>query len=100
MLGAISVRFEIEPEHVDAYWAAARPVIEATRQEAGCRLYAFAQDIEQANVVWISEEWDDDQALQAHLETEHVRNFRAYLQNITFLSRDVRKYSVAKVGSV
>lgn len=100
MIIAISARFEIDPEQVADYLGAARPVIEATRQESGCRLYAFSRDSLQDNVVWIAEEWESEAALQAHLETAHVKRFRAFLQDVRFISRDVRKYSVAAVGGI
>ena len=100
MIIAISARFEIAPEHVEGYIAAVQPVIAATRQEAGCRLYAFSRDVVEPNVIWVAEEWESDEALQAHFATEHVITFRKYLAGVTFISRDVRKYSVAAVGTV
>lgn len=100
MTVAISARFEIAPEDLQAYLDAAQNVIQETRKEPGCRLYAFSRDILQDNVVWISEEWDSDSHLQQHLATEHIRRFREFLANVRFISRDVRKYSVAEVGGI
>lgn len=100
MIIAITARFEIAPEHLSDYLQAAATVVRETRLEPGCRLYAFSRDILQDNVVWISEEWDSDADLQRHLVTEHIRRFREFLGGVTFLSRDVRKYSVAEVGGI
>jgi quinol monooxygenase YgiN len=100
LLIAISARFEIAPEHIAGYIEAVQPVIAATRQEPGCRLYAFSRDLVEPNVVWVSEEWESNEALLAHFATEHVLRFREFLTGVTFISRDVRKYSVAAVGSI
>lgn len=100
MIIAISARFEIAPEHLSEYLEAAATTVRETRKEPGCRLYAFSRDILEENVVWISEEWDSEEDLQRHFTTEHIRSFREFLTGVRFISRDVRKYSVAEVGGI
>ena len=67
----------------------------ATREEPGCRAYAFYQDIERPGAFRVFEEWDDRAALKAHFETAHMAEFRAKLGSIGVLSRDVKIYDVS-----
>ncbi|SDN82435.1 putative quinol monooxygenase [Pseudomonas jinjuensis] len=98
---AITARLVIEPTRIDEYLAAAAEIaIPHTRAEAGCRLYAFARDIELPNVVWISEEWESDAALGQHLQSDHITRFLQKVADIQLLDMDVRKYSVSGIGSV
>lgn len=97
---AISARLVIEPGRVDEYLQAAQDVIRHTREEQGCELYAFARDIQQPNVIWISEQWQSDAALQQHFATEHLGRFLKRVADIELLDIDVRKYEVASIGSL
>ena len=47
-----------------------------TLKEKGCLDYAFSADINNPNVMRITELWEDLQSLKDHLETEHVAIFR------------------------
>lgn len=47
-----------------------------TLKEKGCLDYAFSVDINNPNVMRITELWEDLQSLKDHLETEHVAIFR------------------------
>ena len=97
---AISARLEIEAGRIDEYLAAVSDIIERTRAEAGCRVYAFARDIQIPNVLWISEEWDSDDALNEHLKSPHIQAFLKRVADIALPSVDVRKYTVSAVGTV
>jgi quinol monooxygenase YgiN len=53
-----------------------------TKKERGCLEYAFSVDINNPNIVRITELWEDLKSLQDHLETKHVEIFRdALAQN-------------------
>ena len=64
---AISARIELASKDIAAYIAAAQSIIEPTHAEPGCHLYAIAVDINLPNVIWITEQWENDEALLAHL---------------------------------
>ena len=44
-------------------------MVEATRKEGGCEAYSYAVDINEPNLVRISEIWRDETALDAHSKT-------------------------------
>ena len=45
-------------------------------KEKGCLDYAFSADINNPNIMKITELWDDLKSLKDHLQTEHVATFR------------------------
>jgi len=47
-------RIELEPAHTDAFIEAISAIIETTRKEKGCTIYAIARDVVQSNVLWIA----------------------------------------------
>lgn len=57
--------------HVDAM----RAMVEATRAEDGCLLYAFAFDAVDPDVMHITERWETAEALAAHGKSDHMRAF-------------------------
>ncbi|MBP7392303.1 MAG: antibiotic biosynthesis monooxygenase [Zoogloea sp.] len=97
---AVTARIEVDPAHLAAFMEAAGPAIRATRQEPGCRLYAFARDFQQENLIWVSEEWTSDAALTEHLATPHISEFLARIAKLGLLSMEARKYEVSHVGTV
>ena len=56
--------------------AAARPamarVMLATRAEAGCVQYNYAEDLLDPGLIRVSEVWDSREQLAAHLKTPHM----------------------------
>lgn len=48
-----------------------------TLKEKGCIDYAFSIDLNNPNVMRITELWENLESLQNHLKTKHVDTFRA-----------------------
>jgi len=96
----VSGRIELEPAHADAFIEAISAIVETTRKEKGCSIYAIARDVIQSNVVWISEEWETEEDLDVHLATPHVTDFLAKTASLTILSMDARKYQVSSVSPI
>jgi quinol monooxygenase YgiN len=96
----VSGLFEIESADLERALGAGREVAAATRQEPGCRAYAFYQDIETPARIRVFEEWDDAAALQHHFETPHFQRFIEVIGGIRILSREVKRYDVSAVGEV
>jgi quinol monooxygenase YgiN len=46
-----------------------------SRAEGGCHAYAFSWDMEDPNLVRLYEEWETDEALQAHAASDHMASF-------------------------
>lgn len=96
----VSGEIELAPESVERAKAAALPLMEATRKEAGCKTYVFTQSLEEPTVFRVFEEWDSDAALAAHFETAHMKAFRETLAGLELRRRDIRKYAVKDVVEI
>ncbi|MCB1502939.1 MAG: antibiotic biosynthesis monooxygenase [Bauldia sp.] len=81
--------FRIAPEAVDALRPHMKAVIEATRREDGCILYAFAEDVIEPGTIRIVERWRDWPSLEAHGKSPHIAAWRVARQDIVVESAEV-----------
>jgi quinol monooxygenase YgiN len=95
---SISARIELATDDVATYIAGARKILEPTRAETGCELYAIAVDIVEPNVIWISEQWNTEKDLFAHLDTPHIVEFLAVCATVTITDMQVIRYEVSSAG--
>ena len=75
--------------------AACRPLTERTLAESGCLGYAFAADAENPDRIRVFEWWSSQAALDAHLQTQHVKDFRAAVSGIDRTGRDLHRFAVS-----
>ena len=94
----ISARIVMDPAHTETFIQAAQAIVEPTCQEKGCNLYSFARDITDKDTIWVSEEWETEADLDAHLKTDHIAMFMGQLAHMNLLSMDAKKYQIASVG--
>lgn len=77
---------------VDSF-ATAQPmmekVIDATRAEDGCILYAYSRDIMDTGLVRVAEKWRDRAALDAHFQTEHMKVWAHERASLGLTERDI-----------
>jgi len=92
--GTIPVR----PDRREQAIAAALRVAEQTRNEPGCHSYRFFTDLADPNLFFIFEEWESDQALKAHFETEHLKAFRQQMPGLVAGAPSLRRYAVESAG--
>lgn len=97
---AITARVELAPASVEDYVEAAKTLVEPTREEKGCQLYAMARDICDPSVIWISEQWEAQADLDAHLRSPHIKRFLEQTGVMEVVSLDARQYEVTSVGPV
>ena len=50
--------------------------IAASRAEAGCVAYAYAEDVIEPGLLRVNEAWTDRAALDAHFETPHMKQWQ------------------------
>ena len=70
---AVIGQFLMPPEKMAAARPLMRKVMEATRAEAGCTEYNYAEDVLDPGLIRVSEVWDSRDHLTAHLATPHMR---------------------------
>ncbi len=67
---------KIEVDTRELVTVAARPCIEASRAEPGCRRYDLLTEMFDPTAMVFVEEWDSREALEAHFATQHVAAWR------------------------
>ena len=98
---AIIARYTFsDGDHAARFCEKAKAIVAPSRAEKGCNYYSFARDIQEDNVVWISEEWDSQEDLTAHLKADHIADFLAGLEGIQIVDEVSRQYEVSSVGPV
>jgi quinol monooxygenase YgiN len=65
----------LKPAEVESALDAVRTLRQHTLRERGCHAYRFAIDIDEAHLLHLHEEWEDDDALQEHMATPQFADF-------------------------
>lgn len=73
-----------------------RSVIEATLAEPGCRTYSYAEDVADPGLFRVTEIWDSREALSAHFETEHMRQWSEQRAALGFFDRRITLYELGR----
>jgi quinol monooxygenase YgiN len=90
----ISGTIPIKPEHREEARQLALQMATATRAEAGCLTYCFYSDLAEPNTFFIFEEWESEEALARHFQTEHMKNFQQQAPRLLAGKVSAKKYTV------
>jgi quinol monooxygenase YgiN len=66
--------------------------IHATRAEAGCARYAYGVDVADPNLLHIVEEWSDEDAVNAHMNTPHMADLMTALASARIEAISINAY--------
>jgi quinol monooxygenase YgiN len=69
-------QFRFPAEQMDRARPVMRKVMEATRAEAGCIEYNYAEDVLDAGLIRVSEIWESREQLAAHMQTAHMAEWQ------------------------
>lgn len=90
----------LAPGEKERFMSAAKTMVAASREEAGCHQYSYFEDLWDKNIIHAYEEWEDEDALAQHFQTAHMRVFVGALGSLNIVSRDIRKYQAGPGKSV
>lgn len=88
----------VKPEHRDEAVQRAIAIARDSESEDGCISYRFFCDLEDANVFHIFEEWESQEALDAHFQTEHLKEFQQHVAKLVAGPMSIKQYEIASVG--
>ncbi len=71
-------------------------MIEASRAEAGCLEYSYAEDVLDRGLIHITERWKNRTALDEHIKSAHLAEWRAAGPSIGIGERNLRLYEVGE----
>ncbi len=73
----ITVKTKVKPGSAEAYLAANRPFLEATRREPGNKWYEQFRSVDDPDMILTLEAFDDPAAGEAHVNSDHFQAFLA-----------------------
>ena len=94
----IGGRIQIDAASRDAAIAAATEVMRETRKEKGCISYTYSTDLEDDSVFHIFEEWESQDALDAHFKAPHMATFQGAIAGFGVKGMDIKRYEISKAG--
>lgn len=83
-------------DRLDAARQSMASMIEASRAEAGCLEYSYAQDVLDRGLIHIKERWIDQKALDEHFHSAHLAEWRATWPSIGIGERNLHLYEVGE----
>ncbi len=96
----IAGHIRIDATHRDAAIAGAREMIEETLKEKGCLNYVISADVGDEGLFHLFEEWESQEALDAHFKSPHMATFQKTLGDLGVKDVSVQKFEISAVGPV
>lgn len=90
----VVAHFNARPETAAAVREIVTGFIEPTRKEPGCISYVLVWNDADSLEYTFVEEWSSNAALDAHLQTPHLKTGAAKLADLLAKPGDIRRYSV------
>ena len=84
----------LPPENLELARPAMRAMAEASRAEAGCLEYVYAEDVFVPGLIHVKERWTDQAALDAHFASAHIKVWRAAWPVLGIVDRDLQVYEL------
>lgn len=85
----------VAPEKVAELRPHIQALVEATRAEDGCIVYAFGEDMNEPGTIRIVERWRDWASLDAHGKTPHIAAWSKIAGTAGITSRDILAHESA-----
>lgn len=89
----------IQPERREEAITAARRMAALTAAEVGCISYRFYADLD-SSALFIFEEWESEEALAQHFQTQHMAWFRAQIPQFLTGPLRIQRYDVERVTAM
>ena len=88
---------KVLPEHVEDFKRAVEKILEPTRNEEGNLRYDFCQSIDEPTQFVFFENWESEQHLQKHLESEHMSEFFSAVGPVMVKAPDIYHAALTKL---
>lgn len=84
----------LPPENLERAKPAMQAMVQASRAEAGCLEYGYAEDVLLPGLIHVKERWSDQAALDAHFASAHIQRWRDSWAALGIGDRDLQVYEV------
>lgn len=88
--------FRVPPSALDDFRPHMLRMMQASRAEDGCIAYSYAMDVAEPGLIRVFEVWRDQAALDAHLNTPHLAQWRTAWPQHGAGERALRAYDVVR----
>ena len=85
----------VPPDQLDGLRPHMTAMMNASRAEAGCLAYGYAEDVGEPGLIHVFEIWTGQDALDAHFRTPHMAAWRAAWPSFGVSDRRLFAYEVA-----
>jgi quinol monooxygenase YgiN len=89
----------LPPENLSRAKPAMAKMVQSSRQEEGCLVYAYAEDILEPGLIHVNELWADQAALDRHFASEHIREWRSTWPSLGIGERNLHAFEVGEPRS-
>jgi quinol monooxygenase YgiN len=96
----VHAAFPIAADQRDQALEVFRDLVEASHNEPGVIKYEAATDVSDSNLIRNVEQYEDEDAFQAHLETDHVQDFEEVLPDLLAGEPDIVRFEVDSATDV
>lgn len=94
----VVAKVKVQPLKLEMAMDLVRRVTEASNAEPGCISYRFYRDLLEPDIVFVFEEWENQAALDAHFETDHMMALQRKLPLVLAGEPVITRYEVSSVG--
>ncbi|HET7717193.1 MAG TPA: putative quinol monooxygenase [Bauldia sp.] len=92
----VTGHFRVSPDKVEALRPQMQAVIEANREEDGCYLFAYGEDVLDPGLIRVVERWRDWESLDAHARSAHVAAWRRAVEAAGIVEREVIAHAASE----
>jgi quinol monooxygenase YgiN len=85
----------VPPEALPALKPHMHEMLAASRAEAGCLTYSYAEDVAEPGLIRVFEAWRDQAAIDAHFASPHMGEWRAAGAQLGVFDRRLSIYEAA-----
>ena len=88
----------VDPADHDKAAALVAPLVEATLAEEGNGTYGFWAHLSEPGTFRVYEEWNDEEAMTAHMATSHMADFLVGMAELSVTGTEINRYDVSQVS--
>ena len=92
MIKVVAKNFAKE-DKIDEIIELSKELVEITRKEKGCIKYEMYQDEQDATILTMIEEWENKEALEEHLKSEHFNRIVPRMGKLMLKEADINIYN-------
>ncbi|WP_313571360.1 putative quinol monooxygenase [Comamonas terrigena] len=86
----------LPPENLERAKPVMQAMVQASRAEAGCLEYIYAEDLFVPGLIHVKERWINQVTLDAHFVSAHIQQWRASWEGLGIGERDLTVYEVSE----